>query len=200
MVPTEILAEQHYQSLIELFGKKANIVLLTGSTKTKTRKEILAALENHEANIVIGTHALIQDDVFFEDLGLVIVDEQHRFGVEQRRKLRDKGLHPDVLFMTATPIPRTLAITTFGDMDVSVIDEMPAGRKEIETYWTTENTFDRVLHFIHKKVALGAQAYVICSLIEESDHVDIQNTVDLYTHLQQFYPPEVNVGDRKSVV
>src|SRR5690625_2327683 len=96
--------------------------------------------------------------------------------------------------MTATPIPRTLAITTFGDMDVSVIDEMPAGRKEIETYWTTENTFDRVLHFIHKKVALGAQAYVICPLIEESDQLDIQNAVDLYTHLQQFYPPEVNVG------
>src|SRR5690625_433717 len=96
--------------------------------------------------------------------------------------------------MTATPIPRTLAITTFGDMYVSVIDEMPAGRKEIETYWTTENTFDRVLHFIHKKVALGAQAYVICPLIEESDQLDIQNAVDLYTHLQQFYPPEVNVG------
>lgn len=194
MVPTEILAEQHYESLTAFFGDTLKIALLTGSIKGKKRKEILADLEQQNIDIVIGTHALIQDDVFFADLGLVIVDEQHRFGVEQRRKLRDKGLHPDVLFMTATPIPRTLAITTFGDMDVSVIDEMPAGRKEIETYWTTENTFDRVLHFIHKKVALGAQAYVICPLIEESDQLDIQNAVDLYTHLQQFYPPEVNVG------
>ena len=194
MVPTEILAEQHYQSLIELFRNKANIVLLTGSTKTKARKEILAALENHEANIVIGTHALIQDDVFFDDLGLVIVDEQHRFGVEQRRKLRDKGLHPDVLFMTATPIPRTLAITTFGDMDVSLIDEMPRGRKEVETYWTRENTFDRVLRFIQKRINDGEQAYVVCPLIEESDKLDIQNAVDLYHQLASFYPPEINVG------
>ena len=194
MVPTEILAEQHYQSLIELFGEKANIVLLTGSTKAKSRKEILAALENHEANIVIGTHALIQDDVFFDDLGLVIVDEQHRFGVEQRRKLRDKGLHPDVLFMTATPIPRTLAITTFGDMDVSLIDEMPQGRKEIETYWTRENTFERVLRFIQKRINDGEQAYVVCPLIEESDKLDIQNAVDLYHQLESFYPPEIKVG------
>src|SRR5699024_1670853 len=194
MVPTEILAEQHYQSLTELFGEKANIVLLTGSTKTKARKEILKALEHHDANIVIGTHALIQDDVFFDDLGLVIVDEQHRFGVEQRRKLRDKGLHPDVLFMTATPIPRTLAITTFGDMDISVIDEMPMGRKEIETYWTRENTFERVLNFIHERIKQGEQAYVICPLIEESDKLDIQNAVDLYTKLQHFYPQDINIG------
>jgi len=194
MVPTEILAEQHYQSLTELFGDKANIVLLTGSTKTKARKEILMALENHEAHIVIGTHALIQDDVFFDDLGLVIVDEQHRFGVEQRRKLRDKGLHPDVLFMTATPIPRTLAITTFGDMDVSIIDEMPQGRKEIETYWTRENTFERVLRFIQKRIGQGEQAYVVCPLIEESDKLDIQNAVDLYHQLESFYPPEIKIG------
>lgn len=194
MVPTEILAEQHYHSLTELFGETANIVLLTGSVKTKDRRNILAAIENHEANIVIGTHALIQDDVIFDDLGLVIVDEQHRFGVEQRRKLRDKGLHPDVLFMTATPIPRTLAITSFGDMDVSIIDEMPVGRKEIETYWTKENTFERVLTFIQKRINHGEQAYLVCPLIEESDKLDIQNAVDLYHQLESFYSSHIKVG------
>ncbi|WP_100010995.1 ATP-dependent DNA helicase RecG [Lentibacillus sediminis] len=194
MVPTEILAEQHYQSLTELFGGDANIVLLTGSVKGKRRKELLASLESGEVDIVIGTHALIQDDVFFCDLGLAIVDEQHRFGVEQRRVLREKGLKPDVLFMTATPIPRTLAITAFGDMDVSVIDEMPAGRKAVETFWAKENTFERILGFIEKRVSEKEQAYVICPLIEESDKLDIQNAVDLYHQLQEFFPPEVRVG------
>ncbi|SHF50639.1 ATP-dependent DNA helicase RecG [Ornithinibacillus halophilus] len=194
MVPTEILAEQHYQSLTELFGKHASIVLLTGSVKGKKRRELLEKVENHEVDIVIGTHALIQDDVFFHDLGFVIVDEQHRFGVEQRRMLREKGLMPDVLFMTATPIPRTLAITAFGDMDVSVIDEMPAGRKDVETYWTKENNFERVLDFIQKHVRNGEQAYVICPLIEESDKLDIQNAVELYHQLSDYYPPEIKVG------
>lgn len=194
MVPTEVLAEQHYQSLTELFGDKTTIVLLTGSVKGKKRKKITAAIENHEVNIVIGTHALIQEDVIFDDLGFAIVDEQHRFGVAQRRVLRDKGLYPDILFMTATPIPRTLAITAFGDMDVSVIDEMPSGRKEIETYWTKENTLERVLYFIEKRAASGEQAYVICPLIEESDKLDIQNAVDLFHQLQEFYGTNLNVG------
>ncbi|MFD1038024.1 ATP-dependent DNA helicase RecG [Virgibacillus byunsanensis] len=194
MVPTEILAEQHYESLVDMFGERANIALLTGSVKGKKRKEILELVQNHEVNIVIGTHALIQDDVIFDDLGFVIVDEQHRFGVEQRRVLRDKGLNPDVLFMTATPIPRTLAITAFGDMDVSVIDEMPAGRKEIETYWTKANTFERVLQFIEKRIANGEQAYIICPLIEESDKLDIQNAVDLYEQIQAFYPSVIKTG------
>ncbi|HLR66107.1 ATP-dependent DNA helicase RecG [Virgibacillus alimentarius] len=194
MVPTEILAEQHFQSLTELFGDQAEIALLTGSTKGKKRSEIVKAIEDHEVQIVIGTHALIQDDVYFNDLGFVIVDEQHRFGVEQRRTLRDKGLHPDVLFMTATPIPRTLAITAFGDMDVSVIDELPTGRKEVKTYWIKENMLDRVLRFIAKQILSGEQAYIICPLIEESDKLDIQNAVDLYHQLEAFYPPEVNIG------
>lgn len=194
MVPTEILAEQHYQSLSGLFGERARIVLLTGSVKGKKRKEILRAIAEKEADIVIGTHALIQEEVTYHSLGFVIVDEQHRFGVEQRRTLREKGLYPDVLFMTATPIPRTLAITAFGDMDVSVIDEMPVGRKEIETYWTKENTLDRVLQFIEKQVANGEQAYVICPLIEESDKLDIQNAVELHQQLEAFYPPEIKVG------
>ncbi|WP_174613245.1 ATP-dependent DNA helicase RecG [Virgibacillus ihumii] len=194
MVPTEILAEQHYESLSELFGKKASIVLLTGSVKGKKRKEITTAIENHEVDIVIGTHALIQDDVNFAELGFAIVDEQHRFGVEQRRTLRDKGLNPDVLFMTATPIPRTLAITAFGDMDVSAIDEMPSGRKDIETYWARDNTLERVLQFIEQRVSHGEQAYVICPLIEESDKMDIQNAVDLFHQLTEFYGAKLNVG------
>ncbi|WP_093136371.1 ATP-dependent DNA helicase RecG [Salinibacillus kushneri] len=194
MVPTEILAEQHHESLQELFADQAEVVLLSGSVKGKKRKEILHKIESNEAQIIVGTHALIQDDVFFHDLGFVIVDEQHRFGVEQRRALRDKGLQPDVLFMTATPIPRTLAITSFGDMDVSVIDEMPEGRKPVETYWVKENMLNRVLRFIYKEMKNGHQAYVICPLVEESDKLDIQNAVDLHQQLKALFPNDVKVG------
>ncbi|TGB05486.1 ATP-dependent DNA helicase RecG [Halobacillus salinus] len=194
MVPTEILAEQHYQSLSGMFEGIANVALLTGSIKGKRRQEILHSVENGEVDILIGTHALIQDEVLFQDLGFVIVDEQHRFGVKQRRALRDKGLHPDVLFMTATPIPRTLAITAFGDMDVSVIDEMPAGRKPVETYWVKGEMTNRVLSFIQKEIDAGHQAYVICPLIEESDKLDIQNAVDLYHQLASVFEPKVPVG------
>src|SRR5699024_8331629 len=153
----------------DLFGERVKIVLLTGSIKGKKREKILHAIENHDVDLVIGTHALIQDDVHFHDLGLVIVDEQHRFGVEQRRTLKEKGLHPDVLLMTTTPSPRTLAITSFGYMDVSIIREMPKGRKKIQTYWVKEKMFERVLRFIARRVAHGEQAYVITPLIEESD-------------------------------
>lgn len=194
MVPTEILAEQHFQSLQQMFGVRAKIALLTGSVKGKKRKELTEKIENQKIDIVIGTHALIQDDVFFKNLGLVIVDEQHRFGVEQRRVLRDKGLYPDVLFMTATPIPRTLAITAFGDMDVSVIDQLPSGRKEIETLWVKANTFDRILDFVRKRVDEGEQAYVISPLIEESDKLDIQNAVELYHQLEAYYSGDVQIG------
>ncbi|MEG0553748.1 MAG: DEAD/DEAH box helicase, partial [Carnobacterium sp.] len=137
MVPTEILAEQHMESLSQLFDPlEVRIALLTGSTKTKDRRVILEELKNGSLDVIVGTHALIQEDVHFSQLGLVITDEQHRFGVNQRKILRDKGKEPDVLFMTATPIPRTLAITTYGEMDVSIIDELPAGRIPIETTWT----------------------------------------------------------------
>lgn len=194
MVPTEILAEQHYHSLKELFGDRARVTLLTGSIKGKKRKERTTQIRNHEIDIVVGTHALIQEDVTFNNLGFVIVDEQHRFGVEQRRVLREKGLHPDVLFMTATPIPRTLAITAFGDMDVSIIDELPSGRKEVETYWVKETLLDRVLQFIEKHIRQGEQAYVICPLIEESDKLDIQNAVDVYHQLEAYFPESIHIG------
>src|SRR5690606_229392 len=130
-------------------------------------------------HIVVGTHALIQEDVFFSRLGLVVVDEQHRFGVQQRAILRQKGLNPDVLTMTATPIPRTLAITAFGDMDVSTIKERPKGRLPIQTYWVKHSAMERALGFIRKQIALGHQAYVICPLIEESDKLEVQNAIDV---------------------
>lgn len=194
MVPTEILAEQHYQSLTDLFSSYGVVELLTGSVKGKKRKSILQRLVAGEIDIIIGTHALIQDDVHFSKLGTVIVDEQHRFGVNQRKTLREKGMDPDVLFMTATPIPRTLAITSYGDMDVSQIDQMPVGRKPVETYWVKESMFPRILSFIEKEVASGHQAYVICPLIEESDKLDIQNAVELHQRMQATMSEQITVG------
>lgn len=195
MVPTEILAEQHYQSLVSIFSHfNMNIELLTSSVKGARRREILARLEQGEIDILVGTHALIQNEVIFHRLGLVITDEQHRFGVAQRRVLREKGESPDVLFMTATPIPRTLAITAFGEMDVSIIDEMPAGRKVIETYWAKHDMFERVLGFVEKEVKKGRQAYVICPLIEESEKLDVQNAIDLHSMLIHHYQGKFQVG------
>ena len=195
MVPTEILAEQHATSLSSLLEpQKIKTALLTSSVKGKKRQEILEQLKDGQIDILIGTHALIQDEVNFDRLGLVITDEQHRFGVEQRRILREKGESPDVLFMTATPIPRTLAITVFGDMDVSVIDEMPAGRKQIETYWVKDKMLDPVLNFINKEIAKGRQAYVICPLIEESEKLDVQNAIDVHSMLNQYFSNEIKVG------
>jgi ATP-dependent DNA helicase RecG len=194
MVPTEILAEQHYQSIVKIFGGTLSIGLLTSSVKGNKRKKLLDHIHRQEIDIVIGTHSLIQEEVIFRKLGLIIIDEQHRFGVNQRKLLREKGLHPDVLFMTATPIPRTLAITAFGDMDVSIIDELPKGRKEIETFWVKDNLLERILQFIGKRVANGEQAYVVSPLIEESEAFDYQNAVDLYEKLQTYYPNHVKLG------
>lgn len=195
MVPTEILAEQHAESLKELFHSfHIQCELLTSSVKGKRRKDILERLKSGEINILIGTHALIQEEVEFKQLGLVITDEQHRFGVEQRRVLREKGENPDVLFMTATPIPRTLAITVFGEMDVSIIDEMPAGRKTIETYWVKQDMLDRVLGFMTKELTKGHQVYVICPLIEESDKLDVQNAIDVHSMLVHYFQNQFQVG------
>ncbi len=195
MVPTEILAEQHFESFEQLFeGFSVNIALLTGSTKKTERTEILKGLKDGSISIVIGTHALIQDDVEFHKLGLVITDEQHRFGVEQRRILRQKGEHPNTLFMTATPIPRTLAITVFGEMDVSIIDEMPEGRKKIRTYWAKPEMLDRVLAMMDRELKKGRQAYVICPLIEESDKLDVQNAIDVHSQLVHYFRGRYQVG------
>ncbi|MFC0271257.1 ATP-dependent DNA helicase RecG [Metabacillus herbersteinensis] len=195
MVPTEILAEQHAESLFQLFANvDVKIALLSSSVKGKKRRHLLEELENQSIDILVGTHALIQDEVNFNKLGLVITDEQHRFGVGQRKVLREKGENPDVLFMTATPIPRTLAITAFGEMDVSIIDELPAGRKAIETYWVKPNMLDRILHFIEKELKQGRQAYVICPLIEESEKLDYQNAIDVHSTLTYFYKDRFSVG------
>lgn len=195
MAPTEILAEQHATSLagwLEPFG--VAVAFLSGSTKGKARVQVLEKLASDEVDILIGTHALIQPDVEFKHLGLVITDEQHRFGVEQRRVLRDKGMNPNVLFMTATPIPRTLAITVFGEMDVSLLDELPAGRKEIETHWLKENALPTVLGNMEAELSRGRQAYVICPLIEESDKIDVQNAVDVYEQLSTHFKGRFTVG------
>ncbi|MBP3038313.1 ATP-dependent DNA helicase RecG [Bacillaceae bacterium Marseille-Q3522] len=195
MVPTEILAEQHAQVLQELLAPYGvTCALLTSSIKGKRRQELLQSLQEGKINVIIGTHALIQEEVAFFRLGLVITDEQHRFGVEQRRFLREKGSFPDVLFMTATPIPRTLAITVFGEMDVSVIDEMPAGRKQIETYWAKFEMLDRIMNFMEKELKNGHQAYVICPLIEESDKLDVQNAIDVHQTLLHFFHGRYKVG------
>ncbi len=195
MVPTEILAEQHMESLTELFNPlEVRIALLTGSTKTKERRLILEQLANGELDVLIGTHALIQQDVYFSKLGLVITDEQHRFGVNQRKLLRDKGKDADVLFMTATPIPRTLAITAYGEMDVSIIDEMPAGRIPIQTTWIKPQNFEKTLEFIELQLRKGSQAYVICPLIEESESMDVKNATDIYEKLTVYYGDRFQVG------
>ena len=195
MAPTEILAEQHAESLKEWFNPiGVKVALLSGSTKTKERRLILEQLQNGEIDILIGTHALIQPDVVFKNLGFVITDEQHRFGVEQRRILRDKGINPDVLFMTATPIPRTLAITAFGEMDVSIIDELPAGRKQIETHWLKKEQLNSSITKMESELRQGRQAYVICPLIEESDKLDVQNAVEVYEQLATIFNGRFKVG------
>lgn len=194
MVPTEILAEQHKRSLERLFEPYGiQVGLLTGSLTDRQRRDTIASLHMGLIDVVVGTHALIQDDVFFRKLGLVVTDEQHRFGVNQRSVLRRKGMNPDVLTMTATPIPRTLAITAFGDLDVSTLRELPQGRKPIMTYALRHDQLDRVIGFIRREVLAGRQAYVICPLIEESDKLDVQNAIDVHAQLSQAFP-EARVG------
>lgn len=189
MVPTEILAEQHMRSLTKLFEPFGITVgLLTGSVSGRKRKDLLASLQMGLIDIIVGTHALIQEDVYFRKLSLVVTDEQHRFGVNQRSILRRKGFNPDVLTMTATPIPRTLAITAFGDMDVSTLSERPKGRKPISSFWVKHDKMDRVLGFISREVGQGRQAYLICPLIEESEKLDVQNAIDLYVSMSQAFP------------
>ena len=193
MVPTEILAEQHLDSLAQLFPE-LNLALLTGGMKAAERRETLAAIESGQVDMVVGTHALIQEGVVYHRLGLVIIDEQHRFGVDQRRILREKGNNPDVLMMTATPIPRTLAITAFGDMDVSIIDQMPAGRKPIITRWVKHEQLEVVLDWMKKELAKGAQVYFISPLIEESEALDLKNAIALEEELKAYFSNQAQVA------
>ena len=186
MVPTEILAEQHYISLQELFPD-LSIAILTSGMKATVKRTVLAAIANGSVDMIVGTHALIQDSVQYHKLGLVITDEQHRFGVKQRRIFREKGENPDVLMMTATPIPRTLAITAFGEMDVSIIDELPAGRKPIITRWVKHEQIGAVLEWVKGELQKDAQVYVISPLIEESEALDLKNAVALHAELSTYF-------------
>ncbi len=195
MAPTEILAVQHYfnvRNLLQDFQIK--VVLLVGAQKKAEREESLRQVESGEAEIVIGTHALIQEGVTFKKLGLAIIDEQHRFGVMQRATLMEKGLSPDVLVMTATPIPRTLSLTLYGDLDISIIDELPPGRKPIKTFWRSDKKRDKVYAFVKQQIQLGAQVYIIFPLIEESEKMDLQAAIESYESLRKGLFAEFKVG------
>lgn len=192
MAPTEILAQQHYQSISRLMEEmQIPVRLLTGSVKGKERKEILAALADGTLPLVVGTHALIEDSVLFNNLGLAVIDEQHRFGVGQRARLWNKNEKaPHVLVMTATPIPRTLAMTLYGDLDVSVIDELPPGRKEIKTVHRNEMHRARVMHFIRSEIDKGRQAYIVYPLIEESEKLDYESLMAGFEQVKVFFPED----------
>ncbi len=190
MAPTEILASQHYQTIKSLVGDDfIEVALLTGSVKTKDRKIIHEKLENGQLKILIGTHALIEDKVQYQNLGMVVIDEQHRFGVEQRAKLwRKNVIPPHVLVMTATPIPRTLAMTLYGDLDVSVIDELPAGRKPIKTVHLYESSRLRMFGLMKEEIAKGRQVYIVYPLIQESEKLDLKNLMDGYETIAREFP------------
>lgn len=195
MAPTEILAAQHAEKLSRVFaGTHVHVALLTGSLTSKQHQQLGKAIKQGDVNLIVGTHALIQNEVKYANLGLVITDEQHRFGVNQRQQLREKGDHPDVLAMTATPIPRTLAITNYGEMDVSIIDQLPAGRKPIQTQWLKSNQHAEAIRFLREQLKQGAQAYVVSPLIEESAALDVQNATDLYNQLSADLQPTYHVG------
>lgn len=193
MAPTEILASQHYQNFIKLFPN-LNVVLLTGKLKAKEKKEAQALIESGKANIIIGTHALISEDVTYHNLGLVITDEQHRFGVAQRGNLKNKGLTPDILYMSATPIPRTYALTLYGDMDISSIRTMPNGRKPVKTYVKTNKEIKDVLYMMLDQIKAHHQIYVIAPLIEESDKIDLEDVYKLEEKMKRAFGKVCNVG------
>jgi len=195
MAPTEILAEQHYSVLKTILGNvDVKISLLIGSLKSKEKKSIYEIVQNGEVNLVVGTHALIEEDVKFKNLGFVVVDEQHRFGVMQRVRLKRKGHSPDFLVMTATPIPRTLALTVYGDLDVSVLDELPPGRGKTVTKLTQESKRKKVYEFIREKIEEGNQAFIVYPLVEESEKIDLKAAKDMHEMLKNSVFPEFKVG------
>ena len=180
MAPTAILAKQHLDSFKKILDD-VNInceLLISGITK-KQKEDILERLKTGKIDIIIGTHALLEDNVEFKNLGFVVTDEQHRFGVRQRAKISSKGIKPDVLVMTATPIPRTLALILYGDLDISIINELPPNRQKIETFAVRKNMDERVNNFIKEQIAEGRQAYIVCPLVEESDEIDAQSVLEL---------------------
>jgi ATP-dependent DNA helicase RecG len=197
LAPTEILAEQHFKTLSTILAQYPNpprVRLLTGGLKNREKEQARAEIAAGEIDIAVGTHALIQEDVTFHDLALAVIDEQHRFGVEQRATMRAKGYRPHILVMSATPIPRTLALTLYGDLDLSVIDEMPPGRQVIKTKWLEPRERERAYAFIANQVQQGRQAFVICPLIEESEAIDAKAAVEEYERLRQEIFPNLRIG------
>lgn len=195
MAPTEILAQQHFDKISDLLTPlKIKVGLLTGSQSKKEHDTIAENVKQGQINVVVGTHALIQDSVHYKNLGLIVIDEQHRFGVNQRKALRQKGENPDVLAMTATPIPRTLAITTYGDMDVSRIDELPAGRKSIKTYWIRSQKIEQMYRFVEKQLQESAQVYVVTPLISESEKIDLKNAELIFDKFNELFAPKYKIG------
>jgi ATP-dependent DNA helicase RecG len=203
MAPTEILAEQHYNNLGKLWGElwlpgvtklTSHLRLLTGSLRQSEKEGIYDEIASGEAKIIVGTHALIQEGLGFRNLGLAVIDEQHRFGVAQRASLRQKGHNPHVLVMSATPIPRTLALTIYGDLDISVIDELPPGRKEIVTQWMKPRERERAYGFLRSRVEESQQAFIICPLIEESEKIQAKAAVEEHRRLQEEVFPELRLG------
>lgn len=196
MAPTEILAQQHYEGLTDLMAGlgRVKLALLTGSTKPGERQIIYEGLADGTIDIVIGTHALIQEQVEFKKLALVIIDEQHRFGVEQRATLQRKGHHPHMLVMTATPIPRTMTLSIYGDLEVSLIKEMPPGRKPVLTYAVDSSYKERLHRFFEKEMSAGHQVYVVCPLVEESEKLDLVAAEQLYEELAEKYQRKFGVG------
>ncbi len=192
MAPTEILARQHFKFAKKIFPTNINIELISGKSEYKVKKEILKNLENNKINIIFGTHAIFQKKVIFKKLGLIIIDEQHKFGVNQRKKLSDKGgVDCDVLLMTATPIPRTLTMTIYGDMDISIIREKPKNRKPIKTYSKLESKIEDVLKFIKKEIQFNNQIFWVCPLIEESKKLDHASAVKKFEYLKKKFPDQV---------
>ncbi len=195
MAPTEILAEQHYSNIARLLRpSRFRIVLLTSRTSTAARKRQLADLASGAVHLIVGTHALVQGDIQFKRLGLVVIDEQHRFGVLQRATLRSKGLRPDVLVMTATPIPRTLALTLYGDLDVSVIRDLPPGRLPVKTIARPDSRREAAYAFVKGQLEAHRQAYVVFPLVEESDKIDLKAATEMADTLQEQVFPEYRVG------
>ncbi len=195
MVPTEVLAEQHFNNLKNMFSKyDIKIELLTGSLKQKEKKDIYKRLQNKEIDIIIGTHALFSEDVVYNNLGLVVTDEQHRFGVNQRSNLKNKGITPDILYLSATPIPRTYALTIYGDMDISSIKTMPSGRKEIITMLKKTSEIKDLLELIYEEIKKKHQIYVIAPLIEESDKIDLENVNKLEEQFTKAFGKVCKIG------
>jgi len=194
MAPTEILARQHYESAKKLFFKyNIKVELLVGSLKESEKKVIREKIENGEVDIIIGTHAVFQEKVVYKNLGFIITDEQHRFGVKQRLLLSKKSKNPDILVMSATPIPRTVGLVMFCDLDISTIDELPSGRGKVKTYFVDENYEERYMNFTKKHISEGRQAYIVCPLVDESDTLELQSVINLYERLKERYFQDVEI-------